>query len=693
MAEKTEWENGIGLECTEIGCQSREQIKQGTTTAFQNEIIARICRFPNCTQRRSRPPRSMDGRETEHGQEKAGRRAKDSRTPISSPETSFGRQRQRASECVSMETTKELQTSKKHTGISRQKTFKEILVAIPALIGMACDNGDPINTYPFEIPELPLGELLVFEILSNWGDPTQVGLNSIEIFTSTGRRAEIVEIHTSAECTSGNLKNLITDAVITKKKTEMWSANIEVHRQCTGEEPIRLSVRLREACRIAMIRFWNYNESRVKAQIGVRLVSVLLDGVAIFRGEIDCAFARDTEVEPDMGETVLFTTEDAILEAIAEHDICLIPDTVESTSFYDNTKLSENALTPFRPQTTERGVPTQSLERRPSSAQESGEEAISEGNVKVLQLELASNWGIPDLIGLTSVEILGAGNRLIDMKDTAITVSGGNGENIRKLFNGKNLTRCAEEMWLSEFDPKKAVTITIQFPKPVFVKALSFWNYNASSELSYAGVKLIHVYINGKMVIGHFLLRKAIGNVFFDFVQDILLENHSRINSVAPRPTTRTIGGFVFQLRLLSTWGDEFYIGLNGIEMYNRHGELLRLKQHTFPESVNILPSIVDDPRRSENLIDGVNDTDRPSHMWLTPLLPNRCARIFLVFDTPTYISRLVVYNYRKNFERGVRHITASIDDIIVFSGEVPQSSAAETAKLEINFREVKDTI
>lgn len=37
----------------------------------------------------------------------------------------------------------------------------------------------------------------------------------------------------------------------------------------------------------------------------------------------------------------------------------------------------------------------------------------------------------------------------------------------------------------------------------------------------------------------------------------------------------------VFQIRLLSTWGDEFYIGLNGIELYNRKGELMKIREHS----------------------------------------------------------------------------------------------------------------
>lgn len=103
---------------------------------------------------------------------------------------------------------------------------------------------------------------------------------------------------------------------------------------------------------------------------------------------------------------------------------------------------------------------------------------------------------------------------------------------------------------------------------------------------------------------------------------------------------------------------------------------------------MNILPSVEHDPRSSDKLIDGENDTRKAHHMWLTPMLPNRYARIFIIFDCPTFVSKIRVFNYRKTPERGVRHISVSADDFIVFSGEVPISSSEETGILDICLRE-----
>jgi len=186
---------------------------------------------------------------------------------------------------------------------------------------------------------------------------------------------------------------------------------------------------------------------------------------------------------------------------------------------------------------------------------------------------------------------------------------------------------------------------------------------------------------------GIVLLRKAPGYIFFDYVQDILFDRCFLFRPNTFRPSTKSPNAFVFELKLLQSWGDEYYIGLNGIELYNRKGKLIHLKPQnlaTFPESVNILPTVNNDPRSSDKLIDGVNDTTKSHHMWLTPMLPNTYVRVFIIFDSPTFVSRMRIFNYRKTPDRGVRHVVIYADDLIIYSqDEVPKSSPEITAILE----------
>ena len=68
-----------------------------------------------------------------------------------------------------------------------------------------------------------------------------------------------------------------------------------------------------------MIRFWNYNKSRIHSYRGAKLVQIELDGQTIFRGEIKKA-PGNTKNPEDCCEIILFTEDESVLEMIDEND-------------------------------------------------------------------------------------------------------------------------------------------------------------------------------------------------------------------------------------------------------------------------------------------------------------------------------------------------------------------------------------
>lgn len=72
-------------------------------------------------------------------------------------------------------------------------------------------------------------------------------------------------------------------------------------------------------------------------------------------------------------------------------------------------------------------------------------------------------------------------------------------------------------------------------------------------------------------------------------------------------------------MKLISTWGDAHYIGLNGIEIFNHSGELLAPTFYAQPNSVRELPQMEMDIRTPDKLMNGVNQTLDPRNMWLAP--------------------------------------------------------------------------
>lgn len=128
---------------------------------------------------------------------------------------------------------------------------------------------------------------------------------------------------------------------------------------------------------------------------------------------------------------------------------------------------------------------------------------------------------------------------------------------------------------------------------------LRIWNYNQSTETTYAGVRTIKILLDKKPLINHlagdeiFLLRRAPGNIHYDFVQDVrfvdtstlsLTGNYIQINSSFNSLSlyrNEMPEGFVFQFIIFSTWGDQYYCGLNEIELYNEFNERIMLEEQS----------------------------------------------------------------------------------------------------------------
>lgn len=141
----------------------------------------------------------------------------------------------------------------------------------------------------FEIPVLPQGQRLVISILSTWGDRHYVGLNGLEVFSSSGEPLRPAHIH--ADPPDINIlpaygkdprvvTNLIDGVNRTQDDMHLWLAPFTPGCSHT------IYLDFGGPFKVAMIRVWNYNKSRIHSFRGVKDVEMLLDGRCIFRGEI-----------------------------------------------------------------------------------------------------------------------------------------------------------------------------------------------------------------------------------------------------------------------------------------------------------------------------------------------------------------------------------------------------------------------
>ncbi|CEF66327.1 Domain of unknown function DUF4457 domain-containing protein [Strongyloides ratti] len=564
------------------------------------------------------------------------------------------------------------------------------------------------------IPELPAGCVLSLNLIESWsGSNEKFGIRGVEIFNSQGSLIHPIQATCNGEVVSGKIEKIF---FVSGPSIKDKSNNVIVNKR-PNDSCVTIRAPFKKTEVVSMIRIYNFNKSRVDMMLGVRFIEIRLDNLPIFSGEISTSFGL-SDGNGIIGDTILFTVSDEILEEVRKNDISLkYFEMITNDDENDNYKKLANCgelqdvnVCAHRPTTaeSEKMESISQLRRLSISDQEKmikldemiedDEEIEIDGienciKTKILHLELLSNWGCQEFIGLTGLQFLGENGKAIDTSEYVIKSSAGDDESIQNLLNKKNLTLNKKNMWLTAYDNDKNICpcITVTFKNEVYLYGLSIWNYNESEEMSYAGVKYLRIFANGKKIEDSVLLRKGPGFVYYDYVQDILFNVCRRNINIFARPNTKSVVAFIYQFRLLSTWGDDYYIGLNGIELTGRDGKKIKLKAQNiacFPESVNILPNVANDPRVSTNLILDKPDNKRTCDTWLTPLLPNNTVRIFVIFDFPTYISDIIIYNYSKTPERGVKDIVILADDLIIFSGEVEQSKIGSVGILKIPLRE-----
>ncbi|CAM9158646.1 unnamed protein product [Lampetra planeri] len=477
----------------------------------------------------------------------------------------------------------------------------------------------------FEIPVLPQGQRLVVNILSTWGDRHYVGLNGLEVFSSSGEpvhpnriRADPPDINVLPAYGKDPrvVTNLIDGVNRTQDDMHLWLAPFTPGRRHT------VFLDLGAPYRVAMIRVWNYNKSRIHSFRGAKEVEMLLDGRCIFRGEIAKASGTLSGGMDQFGDTILFTTEDDILEAMSHHDETFLSECDGPENMVCGEELQrprtadgEGEERPFTQAGFREEDLTLKLHVSPAVSQsdESMEHVPGMFTGKCLRLELLLTWGDSHYMGLTGLEVVGKDGESLPLDLSIMAASprdlndlpefGRDVRTLDKLIDGHNITTDDQHMWLIPFCYGEPHTLNVTFSKAQTVAGLRIWNYNKSAEDSYRGVKVIHAFMDDVAIspADGFLIRKGPGNCHFDFAQEILFVDFVQTSTNNMRATDGSSRGsfekaeqasmdyeaplmpcgFIFQLQLLTTWGDPYYIGLNGLEFYDQNHQRISLSDNS----------------------------------------------------------------------------------------------------------------
>ena len=125
-------------------------------------------------------------------------------------------------------------------------------------------------------------------------------------------------------------------------------------------------------------------------------------------------------------------------------------------------------------------------------------------------------------------------------------------------------------------------------------------------------------------------------------------------------------------INVTQSWGDLFYVGLNGLEVLDDRGlpipitvdrnqvhaetgSRCQTQVQAEPRDMNSIPGHGSDHRTLEKLFNSKNNTTDDRNMWLIPFNTGEDHTIRIDLGETRTISALKFYNYNKSFEDTLR--------------------------------------
>ena len=338
----------------------------------------------------------------------------------------------------------------------------------------------------------------------------------------------------------------------------------------------------------------------------------------------------------------------------------------------------------------------------------------------IITLIIKSNWGNLHKVGITEIQLLDIKNRKISI--SKCEVINGNEENISRITNNKYHTINEKDMWISSYDINSDKKIKIHFyilnnkyNSIDKIDSIIIWNYNGK-ELN-VGIKEIEI-IKAKLRIFKGIIRKGENNIKSDYSYKINLNdkeiniNINQINQTINNNSNslhkrnllslfkqkKKINKLNFsqsdldyskskitninlinnkkknyitfhkiKIKLLSNYGNFFFIGLTGINLIDKNNKIINIENAisigALPKDLRTIYNNKNDYRVFENIFSNFNNTIDENFMWLT--IKNPIPYIEIVFKKEMTLSRIDFWNFNEpfNLDKGVKDIEIVIDD------------------------------
>ena len=313
-----------------------------------------------------------------------------------------------------------------------------------------------------------------------------------------------------------------------------------------------------------------------------------------------------------------------------------------------------------------------------------------------IKIKLLNNYGNLKYIGLSGIEFYDENNYLIDINSNIIniktnqkTINNKRKKLLNNLFNGKNDSTDEKDMFITKYDKTDEAFIEIDFKQKLKIKKIIIFNYN-SNIFKDCGTKIISFifYKNRKTekIIKGIYLNQNIGEegieykqilkypfsdchginkyknlkkeIKYNLLHSIIIYNKEYEYYCPSYPC-----GFIIKLLMINNYGNNEYIGLEEIKLYDEQkNEIILSSEDEYIEESNIQKIFL----LPENYV--INPKNKP--IFITKF-KNEIKRIYIIFNNLIMLSKISIINYYKYEEIAVKDMKIFIDENLIFEGQL----------------------
>lgn len=344
--------------------------------------------------------------------------------------------------------------------------------------------------------------------------------------------------------------------------------------------------------------------------------------------------------------------------------------------------------------------------------------------IKIIFLE---NYGNPKYMGLSGINVYDENDNIINIEENSLFINsnGMKGKIIdipifNKLFDGNNSSNEIKNMI---FFKKENSFIEIKFIHFIKVKTIKIFNYNSKIYKDCSTKSIIIEFLNNLNIVrrtrqiflfmapneenidfGQYIVYPFNNcfrfNKYKDFMKIIDANNCGSIfNEEYDYFSPFLPSGYILKIEIMSNWGNNDFIGLNQIILYDENNNEIPLSSDNNNNDNDIFEFI----RQNINKLSHTNDnfkSKKNNNYTRIYLLPGQNAlqpreiplflinykklnhiynvngenRLYFIFNECTTISKITIINYSKFLNMAVKDIKILLDEKVIFEGELKNS-------------------